>query len=126
MVVTSNTFPTLLTEYRERLGISRNKLAKKVGVDPSYLTRIEHGDREPPRVGIVIALARELDLEPYEHDSLLMSAGYAPKTTVNWSPALSAVSNTLNNLTGAERNTFENVVCSLAEHWCSREHVTVD
>ena len=71
-------FAPQLAGYRERAKISRNKLAKQVGVDPSYLTRIEHGNREPPRQHIIDALAAALHLSVSEHSRLLLAAGYAP------------------------------------------------
>lgn len=76
------TFSDLVKEARESSndgdGISRNKLAHEVGVDPSYLTRIEHGDREPPRAHVVGALARCLRLDSVKTIIFYFRAGYAP------------------------------------------------
>jgi len=66
-------FPAMLRGFRERAGRSRNNLAQEVGVDPSYLTRIEHGDREPPRLHIVEALARALRLPLQDTNRLLVA-----------------------------------------------------
>src|SRR2546421_11501095 len=93
-------FPTLLRSYRERAVRSRNALAHEVGVDPSYLTRIEHGDREPPRQHIVEALARALRLSVPERNRLLVAAGYAPVSIVPlwlWGDAFQAVAYVLND-----------------------------
>ena len=41
-------FATLLRSFRERRSLSCNELARAVGVDPSYISRLERGEREPP------------------------------------------------------------------------------
>jgi transcriptional regulator with XRE-family HTH domain len=115
-------FPTLLRGFRERNGRSRNALAHEVGVDPSYLTRIEHGDREPPRQHIVEALTRALRLSVPERNRLLVAAGYAPLSVVQlgaWDDALQSVTDVLNDieLTEAERNEFRSVVRLISERW---------
>lgn len=115
-------FPTLLRSFRERAVRSRNALAHEVGVDPSYLTRIEHGDREPPRQHIVEALARALRLSVPERNRLLVSAGYAPMSVVQlgaWDDALQAVADVLNDmdLSPEERNEFRAVVRLISQRW---------
>lgn len=115
-------FPQLLRGYRERTGRSRNNLAYEVGVDPSYLTRIEHGDREPPRQHIVEALARALRLSVPERNRLLVAAGYAPVSIVQlgaWDDAFQAVADVLNDhqLSDEERNEFRLVVRSISARW---------
>lgn len=112
-------FPTLLRDFRERNGRSRNALAHEVGVDPSYLTRIEHGDREPPRQHIVEAITRALRLSVSERNRLLVSAGYAPLSVVqlgSWDDALQAVADVLNDLelSPDERNEFRSIVRMIA------------
>ena len=81
---TAQSFGNLLKEHREAYqsgaGISRNQLAHDVGVDPSYLTRIEHGDREPPRIHIVGGLARKFNLRGSELLEFYMRAGYLPES----------------------------------------------
>jgi transcriptional regulator with XRE-family HTH domain len=115
-------FPTLLRSYRERAGRSRNALAHEVGVDPSYLTRIEHGDREPPRQHIIEALARALRLSIPERNRLLVSAGYAPLSIMQlgaWDDALQAVTDVLNDihLSAEERDEFRSVVRLISARW---------
>lgn len=115
-------FPTLLRAFRERVGRSRNNLAQEVGVDPSYLTRIEHGDREPPRQHIVEALARALRLSLRDRNCLLVAAGYVPLSVVqlgSWDDALQAVAEVLtdSHLTPEERNEFRSVVRSISARW---------
>jgi transcriptional regulator with XRE-family HTH domain len=115
-------FPTLLRSFRERSNRSRNSLAHEVGVDPSYLTRIEHGDREPPRQHIVEALSRCLRLSIPERNRLLVAAGYAPMSVVqlgSWDNALQAVADVLNDmhLSPAERDEFRSVVQLISQRW---------
>lgn len=115
-------FPALLRSFRERAGRSRNALAHEVGVDPSYLTRIEHGDREPPRQHIIEALARALRLSVPERNRLLVAAGYAPLSIMQlgaWDDALQAVTDVLNDvhLSPEERNEFRSVVRLISARW---------
>lgn len=119
-------FPSLLRSFRERNGRSRNALAHEVGVDPSYLTRIEHGDREPPRQHIVEALTRALRLSVQERNRLLVSAGYAPLSVVqlgSWDDALQSVADVLNDieLSPEERNEFRSVVRIISARWRGTE-----
>lgn len=115
-------FPALLRSFRERAVRSRNNLAHEVGVDPSYLTRIEHGDREPPRLHIVEALARSLRLSIADRNRLLVAAGYAPLSVVQlgaWDDALQAVADVLTDihLTPEERDQFRTVVQMISARW---------
>jgi len=119
-------FPSLLRSFREAAGRSRNNLAHEVGVDPSYLTRIEHGDREPPRQHIVEALARALRLSLPNRNRLLVAAGYAPLSVVQlgaWDDALQAVADVLNDirLSPEERNEFRSVVRLISARWRGTE-----
>src|SRR5436190_1717409 len=78
--VTVGEFATLLRRFRERAGLSCNELARAVGVDPSYISRLERSEREPPRRRVVAGLASALQLDLDDQDRLLVSAGYAPAT----------------------------------------------
>jgi transcriptional regulator with XRE-family HTH domain len=115
-------FSVLLRSFRERAGRSRNNLAHEVGVDPSYLTRIEHGDREPPRLHIVEATARALRLSIADRNRLLVAAGYAPLSVVqlgSWDDALQACADVLTDihLSPEDRDAFRAVVISIASRW---------
>src|SRR5262245_60923850 len=84
-------FGSLLARYRTRRGWSCNELARRVGVDPSYVSRLERGDRYPARREIVEQLAAALGLDTGERDRLLLVAGYAPE----WAMRLAAVATIL-------------------------------
>jgi transcriptional regulator with XRE-family HTH domain len=117
-------FSFLLRAYRERSGQSRNVLAHLVGADPSYVTRIEHGDREPPRAHIVDALARGLKLNPYEAAQFRVAAGFAPCPVEarGWHPALQYVLAVLDDplVPPSEREEFAEMVQRLSDQYRRR------
>lgn len=122
-------FARVLRAFRERANRSRNNLAHEVGVDPSYLTRIEHGDREPPRQHIVEAICKALRLTVADRNRLLVSAGYAPVSVMQlgqWDDALQAVADVLNDhrLSPEDRQQFKDVVQMIAARWRSGRPLT--
>lgn len=115
-------FPGLLNALRERRGLSMNELARAVGVDPSYISRLERGEREPPRRRVVEALGQVLQLGIDEQDRLLVSAGFAPATVAllgRWDPSLQSVAEILldRRLSETEHESFRRVVDAVVEHW---------
>lgn len=72
------TFASLLSRYREACDLAVNELARRAGVDPSYISRLERGERRPPSRLVVVRLAATLGLDPLATDCLLVAAGYAP------------------------------------------------
>lgn len=72
-----NEFGSFLRERRERLSsrdrrFSLRQLALRVGVEPSYLSKVERGKEAPPSEAKVRRLATELGEDP---DVLLALAG---------------------------------------------------
>ena len=57
-------------------GYSLRRVAARVGIEPSYLSKIERGEQPPPSEATILALARELDEDP---DMLLALAGKVSK-----------------------------------------------
>jgi transcriptional regulator with XRE-family HTH domain len=51
---------------------SLRKVAARIGVEPSYLSKVERGEQPPPSEAKIIALAEVLDEDP---DVLLAMAG---------------------------------------------------
>jgi transcriptional regulator with XRE-family HTH domain len=51
---------------------SLRRVAASIGVEPSYLSKVERGEQPPPSEKTIVALARELDEDP---DVLLALAG---------------------------------------------------
>jgi HTH-type transcriptional regulator, competence development regulator len=70
-------FGAVVRERREALRrqdrrFSVRQVADRVGVQPSYLSKVERGEVAPPSEETILRLARELDVEP---DLLLALAG---------------------------------------------------
>jgi transcriptional regulator with XRE-family HTH domain len=51
---------------------SVRRVAARIGVEPSYLSKVERGEQPPPGEQTIVALAKELDEDP---DILLALAG---------------------------------------------------
>jgi transcriptional regulator with XRE-family HTH domain len=70
-------FGGYLRERREQLlqedsQFSVRRVARRIGVEPSYLSKVERGETPPPSEGKILTLARELGEDP---DVLLALAG---------------------------------------------------
>ena len=86
-------FSAALRKYRELSGLSQNALARRAGIDPSYVNRLERGERDAPARARVLDIARALELTSSQTNELLLSADYRPQTTesfVHSSDTLSA------------------------------------
>jgi len=57
-------------------GFSLRRVAASVGIEPSYLSKIERGEQPPPSEETILALAKELEEDP---DMLLALAGKVSK-----------------------------------------------
>ena len=76
-----NTFGRILKNYRERAGLSQHELAAQAGLSTSTISRVETGDRSPPRRrSQVLAMAKAMGLSQSETDILLSASGFAPST----------------------------------------------
>lgn len=71
-------FGPLLRQYREAGGMTQLALARAVGVNSGYISRLEAGARVAPAADLVHALATALALPPGPTDRLLAAAGYLP------------------------------------------------
>jgi UTP--glucose-1-phosphate uridylyltransferase len=72
-----NQFGRLLRQARDAAGLSREHLARRVGLDASYIYRLELGDRRPGR-DTTLALADALAVAGEELSQWLVAAGFAP------------------------------------------------
>ena len=61
--------------YEQDRAYSVRKTAARIGVEPSYLSKIERGEQPPPSEKAILLLAKELDLDS---DVLLARAGKIP------------------------------------------------
>lgn len=73
------TFGRRLRELRRAKDISQRDLAERIGVDFSYLSKIENDRMAPPSAKMVEALARELDGDV---DELAVLANKIPSDVV--------------------------------------------
>lgn len=69
-------FGEMLKRFRERSMLSQRQLAAQVGIDTSYISRLENGEREITSRGLAIKIAETLHLTDEEADLWLISAGY--------------------------------------------------
>jgi len=72
-----NDFGTFVRERREALraddrAFSVRQMAARVGIEPSYLSKIERGEQPPPGEATIVAIADEIGEDP---DILLALAG---------------------------------------------------
>jgi len=70
------TFGRVLRELRRSRGISQRNLAAKVGVDFSYISKIENDRLPPPAADTIVKICNALEVSP---DSLLALSGKIPK-----------------------------------------------
>lgn len=68
-------FGTRLREIRKQVDMSQRTLASKVGIDFTYLSKIESGIMPPPSEKVIIKLARFLGANK---DELITLAGKIP------------------------------------------------
>ena len=73
----STTLAFLLRTHRVAAGLSQNRLAAHVGVDPAYINRLERG-RHTPTAEVVRSVACALNLSDYDRAALFVSAGHWP------------------------------------------------
>jgi transcriptional regulator with XRE-family HTH domain len=113
-------FAELLQAYRHRTGLGSTLLGANAGVDPSYLTRMELGERSPTRY-MVESLAHPLALSPAERDRLLVASRFAPDAlcAVGWSPAVATVVEALGSPSFGEE--FAQVVGNIARQYLRKE-----
>ena len=76
-------FPDRLRELRRAARLSQRALAEQVGVDFTYLSKIENGRVEPPSESVLLRIAKELASklgkdETTLADELITSAGKIP------------------------------------------------
>ena len=69
------TFGQMLRELRRSKNVSQRDLAAKVGVDFSYISKLENDRLPPPAADTVMKICQALDTEP---DALLSVTGKVP------------------------------------------------
>jgi transcriptional regulator with XRE-family HTH domain len=118
-------FGAAVHALRVRAGLSLNQLARRAGVDPAYVHRIESrtAERPPlPRRPVVLAIAQALGSDPHQADQLLALAGYVPGALLElggWDQTLAAVTDVLADpsLSGPAKAEFREMLRLLARRW---------
>jgi HTH-type transcriptional regulator, competence development regulator len=68
-------FGTMLRQRREAAQIGLRELSRRVGISPAYLSKVETNQFRPPAEDKLVAIAKELQLDP---DAVLAQAGRVP------------------------------------------------
>jgi transcriptional regulator with XRE-family HTH domain len=118
-------FGATVRALRQQAGLSLNELARRAGVDPAYIHRIEaRGAQRPPlpRRGVVVAIAAALGSNPRQTDQLLALSGHTPAALLElggWDQTLAAVAELLGDptLSGSAKAEFRDMVRLLARRW---------
>jgi len=71
-------FAELLAQLRKRRGLTQAQLARLLGWDPTYLSRLETGQRRLRSRDQILSIAAVLALDRFDADALLRSARFAP------------------------------------------------
>lgn len=117
-----DSFGALLRRWRLRTGRSQNSLATVVGINASWVNRLESGEREGVSRQVALALARGMGLSITETDSLLFAAGHVPPSWQKLGArdsTMAAVLGLLTNdaLSPESRADFRAIVECMAARW---------
>lgn len=127
-------FGATVRALRQQAGISLNELARRAGVDPAYIHRIEaRGAQRPPlpRRPVVLAIAAAFGSSPRQADQLLALAGHAPAALLElggWDVTLASVAELLADpgLSGPAKAEFREIVRMLSRRWARAEPASED
>jgi transcriptional regulator with XRE-family HTH domain len=122
-------FGARVQALRLQAGLSLNELARRAGVDPAYIHRIEARRAQRPtlpRRGVVLAIAAALGSNRHQADQLLALAGHTPVALLDlggWDETLASVAELLGDpsLSGPARAEFREMVRLLARRWARPE-----
>lgn len=122
-----NSFGTVLRAYRQRARLSQSEVARRAGLDPSFVNRLESGQRSAERP-IAERLANALGIDPAETDRLLAAGGHLPRLFDRvglQDPTLQIVVQILGDesLPTEERDDFREVIRLIGERWLRRREV---
>src|SRR5579859_7763286 len=122
-------FGATVRALRLNAGLSLNALARRAGVDPAYVHRMEaRGAQRPPlpRRAVVLAIAAAFGSDARQADQLLALAGHAPAALLElggWDNTLASVAELLvdPSLSGPAKAEFREVVRILARRWAKTD-----
>jgi transcriptional regulator with XRE-family HTH domain len=67
-----------IKKYRDELNISQKELARRIGVDQSYISKLEHDEISHASFMVIERIAKELGTCPY---NLILFCSYCNRTT---------------------------------------------
>lgn len=73
-------FSTFLIKFRQERGLRQNQMASLLGVEQSYLSALESGQKPPPRKVKLDYIAQKLELNETQTQDLALAAKISEKT----------------------------------------------
>ncbi len=127
VVAAAHPFGALLRSLRVRMGLSQNQLARRAGVDPAYVNRLERASPDStslPSRKVVLALAETVEAGPVDVERLLVAAGLCPESIVRlggWDQSLGDIAGVLadNRLSTDDRAELRELLRIVAARWRS-------
>lgn len=118
-------FGGLLRVLRVRMGLSQNQLARRAGVDPAYVNRLERAGPEStslPSRKVVLALADAVEAGPVDLERLLVAAGLCPESILQlggWDQSLGDIAAVLGDtrLSSDDRAELRELLRIVAARW---------
>jgi transcriptional regulator with XRE-family HTH domain len=118
-------FGALLRSLRVRIGLSQNQLARRAGVDPAYVNRLERAapsSTSLPSRKVVMALAETVEAGPVDVERLLVAAGLCPESIVRlggWDQSLGDIASVLadGRLSSDDRAELRELLRIVAARW---------
>jgi len=80
-------FGPALRDRRRAAGLSQRELAARIGLDFSYISKVENGRMPPPAADTIVAICRVLGIAPEALLALTRKIPSAVHQTVSSSPA---------------------------------------
>lgn len=109
--MSTSRFGELLHRLRLAAALSQSELARRAGLHPAHINRLERAARPPqPSPEAVAALCAGLDADPDAADALFHAAGFCPPSLARlaeWEPALGALARRLSSPDLAEDDRVE-------------------
>jgi len=120
--VRSANFGELLRVLRQQLDLSQGQLAQRVGLDRSYINRIEAGERGAPGADVILLIADALRLGAPDTDALLSAGGHPIRALVTLGlddPTLLALARILTDetLEASARASLRTTIDTVIAHW---------
>lgn len=120
-------FGALLRSLRVRVGLSQNQLARRAGIDPAYVNRLERAGPEStslPSRRVVLSLADVVEAGPVDVERLLVAAGLCPESIQRlggWDQSLGDIAEVLadGRLTPDDRAELRELLRIVASRWRS-------